>query len=132
MSKFQPALEDPKHVGRLFRTALTTDLVYIDHNNIVKLIRRFRGCFDERLGFSLLAKAVLENLESWANQHTYTKKKLATEARYLLCQAPSKCSLIEEQKIGNSPRWKEHAVHKTRESMKLLLKKEQSEGININ
>ena len=131
MSEFQPGLEDPKHVGRILRSALTTDLVRIDHNNMVKIIKRFKECFDERLGFSRLAKAVLENLESWATQCNYTRKKLANEARHLLVQAGSKVSILEEHKIGNNPRFKEHAVQKTRDLMQKLLVKEQSEGKNV-
>ena len=105
--------------------------VRIDHQNMVKLIKRFRNCFDERLGFSNLAKTVLENLESWANQCNYTRKKLASAARKILIQAAGKSSLAWEQKIGNNPKFKEHAVSKTRDSMQKLLQKEQSEGKEI-
>ena len=131
MAPFQPVMEDPKHVGRMLISNLVKDLIRIDHNNMVKVIKRFRDCFDERLGWCQVAKTVLDNMESWSTQSIYTRKKLAAEARHLLVQVNSKASLAEEHKIGSNPAFKEHAVQKTRDAMNRLLKKEQSEGQKI-
>ena len=124
MGKYQDSREDPVQVYRLLKNAIVDEPERVEHDRIVKLLKRYREALPETVELNPPRKYLdgrIRELQDMVNKDNYTKQELLRIAA--TCLSPEDAQEADLKMNKQNRELKEYAEGKIQSAVKLNLKK---------
>ena len=124
MGKFQDSREDPRQVYRLMKMAIVDEPERIDHEKIVKIIKRYLEALPEDMEMTVPRNYLnmrLQELHQMSKKDNYTKAELLRIAA--TCLSPEDASAADIKMNKQNKELKEYAESKVQQAVLKNLKR---------
>ena len=124
MGKFQDSREDPKQVYRQLKVALVDEPEKVDHERILKLLKRYRDALPETMEMNTARKYLnlrITEIVQMSNKDNYTKQELLRIAA--TCLSPEDASDADMKMNRQNRELKEYAESKIQQAVLKNLRK---------